>query len=140
MGGSVGLKGTDGQEILHKAIELGAKPNALNRTRAVLKGLESIKSRIKFISCPNSMGELVLKEFNFDYEIISHPIFRDFSEPFGTSAEHTIEAAILMSKIENLKLIIFVGGDGTARDLIKAVNKNKPCLGIPAGGRTLMRE
>jgi predicted polyphosphate/ATP-dependent NAD kinase len=60
MGGSVGLKGTDGKKILEKAIKLGANPNALNRTKEVLNELESIKSKLKFITCPRFMGE-----FNF---------------------------------------------------------------------------
>ncbi len=39
MGGTVGLKGTDGNEVLQKAIQLGAKPQSLKR---VLDGLESL--------------------------------------------------------------------------------------------------
>ena len=62
MGGSVGLKGTDGKEILKRAIELGAKPNALNRTKEFLQELTSIQSKLKFFTCPGTMGEITLKE------------------------------------------------------------------------------
>ena len=133
MGGSVGLKGTDGEKILQQAIELGAEPNAKNRAREFLKELESIKSKLKFITCPENMGALILKEFNFKYEQVSHPLFNDIKGPFTSKAEHTIVAARKMKDVSDLKLIVFFGGDGTARDIVKAVNKDIPCLGIPAG-------
>ena len=133
LGGSVGLKGTDGKDIIKKAIELGAKPNALNRTKEFLIQIESIKSKIKFITCPNFMGELILKEMGFDYETISHPFFHNIYNIYDSTAEHTIKAAKIMKKNNKLKLILFVGGDGTARDIVNAINKDKPGLGIPAG-------
>ena len=133
MGGSVGLKGTDGRKVLQKAMDLGAEPNAHNRTKELLLQLESIKSKIKFITCPKYMGELLLKELRFDYETINHPIFNNIEEVSDTSAEHTIQAAKIMKQYKDLKLILFVGGDGTARDIVNSIDKDKPCLGIPAG-------
>ena len=133
MGGSVGLKGTDGKDILKKAIELGAKPNALNRTKELLKELTSIKPKLKFITCPGNMGELVLKEMEFDYETINHSLYENVKALSDTTANHTKLAAKIMKDIKDLNLILFVGGDGTARDIVSAVNKNKPCLGIPSG-------
>ncbi len=133
MGGSVGLKGTDGEHILQQAIDLGAEPNAINRAREFLKELESIKSRLKFITCPDNMGALILKELNFEYEIVIHPLFNDKEAIISTKAEHTIVAAEQMKKSGDLKLLVFFGGDGTARDIIKAIDKDLPCLGIPTG-------
>jgi len=133
MGGSVGLKGTDGKKILKKAIKLGAKPNALNRTKELLNELESIKSKLKFITCPCFMGEFILKEMNFEYEVINHPIFKGYEELIDTTADHTKTAANILKKLDEIKLILFTGGDGTARDIQNVINKEKPCLGIPAG-------
>ncbi len=135
MGGSVGLKGTDGKHILQKAIELGAKPNAINRTKELLKELTSVKSKLKIITCPGMMGASAFKEINinFNYEIIVNSIFKEDEGIFDTTAEYTKISAEEMKKIEDLRLIIFVGGDGTARDILNAVNKEKPCIGIPAG-------
>lgn len=133
MGGSVGLKGTDGREILKKAIRLGAKPNAINRTKELLTELESIKAKLKFITCPGIMGQNVLKNLNFDYEIIDHSTFNKIKDILKTNADHTKIAAKMMKNIEDLKLLLFVGGDGTARDIFSVVNTNIPCLGIPAG-------
>ncbi|TFG25107.1 MAG: ATP-NAD kinase [Promethearchaeota archaeon] len=133
MGGSVGLKGTDGRDILEKAINLGATPNALNRTIELLNELKSVKSKLKFITCPKFMGELILKKMDFDCEIIEAPIFNDITEIYDSTAEHTTIAAEIMKSIKDLKLILFVGGDGTARDIVSAIGKEKPSLGIPAG-------
>lgn len=133
MGGSVGLKGTDGREILKKAIRLGAKPNAINRTKELLIELESIKAKLKFITCPGIMGQNILKDLNFDYELIDHSIFNKIEGILDTNADHTKIAAKMMKNIEDLKLLLFVGGDGTARDIFSVVNTNIPCLGIPAG-------
>ena len=133
MGGSVGLKGTDGREILQKAISLGAQPNAINRAREFLAELRAIKHKIKFITCPGYMGASLLKEMQFTYEMIEDPIFNSIKELSETSAQHTMKAALKMRKLDNMKILLFFGGDGTARDIFKAIGKNLPCLGIPTG-------
>jgi len=133
MGGSVGLKGTDGKNILKKAIELGGKPQANERVKEFLQGLQAFNSKIKFITCMGFMGEISIRKFNFDYELISNPIFDEIKGIYDTYSEHTKIAAQEMKKMENLQLIIFVGGDGTARDILDSVGDEKPCLGIPSG-------
>ena len=133
MGGSVGLKGTDGKEVVQRAIKLGAKPNAINRAREFLKELLSITSKLKFITCPGTMGASILEELNYSYEIISHPLFANNEGDLNTTAEHTIISAELMKNRNDLRLLVFFGGDGTARDVVKAVDKNLPCLGVPTG-------
>lgn len=133
MGGTVGLKGTDGRDILLKAIGLGAQPNAINRAREVLKELKSMKSKLRFITCPGIMGESVLKEMNFEYTCINHQIFSRIKNILDTTPKHTKIASEIMKNDRNLKIILFVGGDGTARDIVNIIGNDKPCLGIPAG-------
>ncbi len=133
MGGTVGLKGTDGREILKKAINLGAVPKATNRTMEFLKGLESIKHELLFITCPGIMGENALKEMNYIYETIQDSIFEKCNNILDTTPEYTKLAAQIMMKNDDIQIIIFVGGDGTARDILDVIKKGKPCLGIPAG-------
>lgn len=133
MGGSVGLKGTDGREILQKAIELGATPTALRRTLQVLKQLESVQSKLFFYTCPGVMGEEVLKELGFKYALLEDPIFKNGTNAYTTTAEHTKKAGQQLKVIENLKLILFAGGDGTARDILSIIQKDIVCLGIPSG-------
>jgi predicted polyphosphate/ATP-dependent NAD kinase len=133
MGGSVGLKGTDGRNTLTKAISLGAEPNALNRTKEVLTELRSVKSKLKFVTCPKFMGENAIKEFGFNYEILEDPIFNEYESIYDTTAEHTKIMADNLKQRSDIDLLLFVGGDGTARDIQSIIDKKKPCLGIPAG-------
>lgn len=133
MGGSVGLKGTDGEKVLKKAIELGSKPYANQRAKEFLHSLEGVKSKIKFVTCPSFMGESSIKKLNFEYDLIKLPIFDNIKSIYDTNSEHTKAAAQLMKNMEDLRLILFVGGDGTARDILDAVGDMKPCLGIPSG-------
>lgn len=133
MGGSVGLKGTDSSNILEKAIELGAKPNAMNRTKDMLKELESLKSNLHFLTSPGVMGENVLKNMDFSYELLKDPIFKKNEKITDTTAEHTQIAAEIMKNRKDLRIIMFVGGDGTARDVQSIIKNELPCIGVPAG-------
>jgi predicted polyphosphate/ATP-dependent NAD kinase len=133
MGGAVGLKGTDGPVILDKARNLGAKPTAKNRCEEFLDELIEFKQKIKIITCPGDMGENILSKYNFKYDVIESPIFDKGKKIFETSRIHTINAANIIKNIEDLKILIFIGGDGTACDILEAINQDIPCLGIPAG-------
>lgn len=125
MGGSVGLKGTDGEEILNKAIELGAKPKSDGRAREALKELEDLKGELKIVTYPNKMGENVARELGFKTRVIG-----EISD--HTSPEDTKKAACLL-RDEKVDLILFVGGDGTARNIAEAIELGIPTLGIPSG-------
>ncbi|RLF01957.1 MAG: ATP-NAD kinase [Thermoprotei archaeon] len=124
MGGSVGLKGTDGEEILRKAIELGATPVAPGRAVDFLKNLKPAEE-IHLITYPMEMGEYEAKEAGFRPTVIGK-----ISKP--TTASDTKRAVREMCEL-GVDLLVFCGGDGTARDVLDAIKPGTPSLGVPAG-------
>jgi predicted polyphosphate/ATP-dependent NAD kinase len=126
MGGRVGLKGTDGSEILELARRLSAVPQALDRAREALVPLSHLKEEIDFITCPGLMGETVARDCGFAPKLTEGTLLSI------TTAEDTIRAAGEMRAMA-VDLLLFVGGDGTARDIYRAVGHQLVVLGIPAG-------
>jgi len=135
MGGRVALKGTDG--VVEEAIRRGARPIAPDLARLFLHELANYREsqEIEFLTGPDGLGEDVLKEFGFPYEVIRH---RDvgYREILGvripdTTDEDTKELARRM--LGKVDLMIFAGGDGTARDVFSVLGDRVPILGIPTG-------
>ena len=127
MGGRVGLKGSDGIEILEKARKMGAKPEAPRRAAEALKVIANIKDQIKVYAYPHEMGADECLEAGLEPEVIGS------IKSGATRPEDTMEAARLMVAKE-VDLILFAGGDGTARNIHTAIGANNiPVLGIPAG-------
>jgi predicted polyphosphate/ATP-dependent NAD kinase len=125
MGGAVGLKGTDGKAIVNRARALGAKPVAPVRAKAFLSELNPAESRVRLVVGAGSMGEDEAKSAGFTYEVLGE-------RKEETSAEDTVAIAKKMVDAGGA-LLVFCGGDGTARDVQKAVNMNVPVLGVPTG-------
>lgn len=125
MGGAVGLKGTDGKAILEKAINLGAKPIAPARAESFLSKLKPFKERIRVIVGSGKMGEYEARNCGFTSTVLGK------SEK-KTSAEDTIDVARRIRDV-GADLLIFCGGDGTARDILNVVDTSLPVLGVPTG-------
>ncbi|MCP8305220.1 MAG: ATP-NAD kinase family protein [archaeon] len=125
MGGAVGLKGTDGKSILEKARTLGAKPISPIRAESFLSGLEHVKGRIRLVTGAGRMGE---------DEALNHGFtFTTFGErKEETTAEDTKEVAKRIKDL-GVDLLVFCGGDGTARDILDSVGTDLPVLGVPTG-------
>ena len=126
MGGRVGLKGTDGSAVLRRARELGAAAEAPRRAVESLKSLSGVKDQVELVTFPHEMGEDEANEAGFSPTVIG-------SLAAGkTAAEDTRRAAREMADLP-VDLILFAGGDGTARDIHDAIGQTIPSFGIPAG-------
>jgi len=125
MGGAVGLKGTDGKEILEKAVTLGATPVAPARAETFLSELKTSKEDMRLMVGAGSMGEDETRNHNFDYKVFGE-------QKKDTYPEDTVEIAKRIAE-EGVDLLIFCGGDGTARDVLNAVDARLPVLGVPTG-------
>lgn len=125
MGGKVGLKGTDGAEILEKAWKLGAYPEAPEKAKKALEILIPLKENIQILTCPGSMGEEEATQVGFDPKVLGE-------EKSITGPEDTEKAASNMLNM-GIDLLIFAGGDGTARNIYNAIGDKVPVIGIPAG-------
>jgi predicted polyphosphate/ATP-dependent NAD kinase len=123
LGGRVGLKGSDGLEIQQLAREMGAVPAAGERA---LQTLRSIGYPCELLVAPLEMGESIARQGGFSSRVIGE-IHTGF-----TTAQDTRDAAQAMLHAQ-VDLMLFAGGDGTARDIYQAVGTQLPCLGIPAG-------
>ena len=126
LGGRVGLKGSDGPDIIEKAIALGGKPESPLRAGKALEQLLEIKDEIDIITYGGEMGENVLSSLGFNVTLAGRPKSSD------TTAEDTIDAALAM-KEAGVDLIVFAGGDGTARNVCESIGLSLPVVGIPAG-------
>jgi predicted polyphosphate/ATP-dependent NAD kinase len=129
LGGAVGLKGSDGMELQDQARALGAVPMAQGRARDALQELLALREAIVMVTYPGDMGEDVARECGFA------PIVIGSIQPGRTTSRDTQEAARVMAQM-GISLILFAGGDGTARDMYEALHVSAaavPVLGIPAG-------
>jgi predicted polyphosphate/ATP-dependent NAD kinase len=123
MGGRVGLKGTDG--MADEARELGAEPIAGEHALITLRHLRELPHETEWLTCSGKMGADWLDGEGFKHRVV-HEI------PENTGSQDTLAAARAFMR-ENADIILFSGGDGTARDIISVVKRGIPVLGIPSG-------
>jgi len=128
LGGSVALKGSDGVAML--ALEKGAVAKAGIRTQNAFSVLQGLKDQIQVVTCPGDMGQSVMQAIGWPYQLIEG-LNQDASQGVS-SAQDTMEAAASL-KQQGVDLLLFAGGDGTARDICSVVEDAFPVLGIPAG-------
>ena len=126
LGGRVGLKGSDGAEIQRQALALGAVPQAANRAAQALGRLSPLADQFDLIAYPGEMGEAAARAGGLTPTVVGA------IQPGRTTAEDTRRAAAEMLALA-VDLLLFAGGDGTARDVCQAIGQALPVLGIPAG-------
>jgi predicted polyphosphate/ATP-dependent NAD kinase len=126
IGGRVGLKGSDGSDTLQRAIALGAVPTSAKRAVEALARISRVRNSFVLVTYPADMGEDEAKAAGFD-PVVEGSIVRK-----KTTSDDTRRAAREMLDLK-VELILFAGGDGTARDLCEVVGLKVPVIGIPAG-------
>ncbi len=126
MGGRVGLKGSDGVEIMDRARELGARPEAPQRMRQALQAVSRTASGIQVITYPHEMGEDECLAAGLSPVVVGH------IESGRTTPRDTREAARRIAAA-GADLLMVAGGDGTARDICDAIGATVPVIGVPAG-------
>nr|MDO8132695.1 ATP-NAD kinase family protein [Candidatus Njordarchaeum guaymaensis] len=150
MGGRVGLKGTD--EVVKEAVKRGAKPLSPLRAVEFLEALKrSFERKIRFpdvVTCKGAMGEDELKAAGLKAHGVLpipatgpraegyHP--SDITASFYASSAQDTKKAVADFADQKVDLIVFVGGDGTARDVLGVLKKSEsaflpPALGVPSG-------
>jgi predicted polyphosphate/ATP-dependent NAD kinase len=126
MGGRCGLKGTDGVEILARARSLGGIPEAPERAATALRQVAHLKSDIEVVTVSGDMGETEAVAAGFE------PVVLLSTDSSTTTSLDTRRAAEVLTAA-GVDLLVFVGGDGTARDVYASVEADQVCLGVPAG-------
>tara|TARA_R110000744_G_scaffold32936_3_gene76814 strand:+ start:120 stop:1253 length:1134 start_codon:yes stop_codon:yes gene_type:complete len=126
IGGSVALKGSDGVGIAEQAIALGATAKSNARALLALEILLPYKENIVIYTAAGDMGEYTAKALGFNTEVVHQPV-NEITTALDT--EQTVMTLINL----DIDLLLFAGGDGTARNVCHIVEDKFPVLGIPAG-------
>ena len=126
IGGKVGLKGSDGAEIIKRAKALGAVPESGAKASIALNEIAKSVPEVEVYTYPGEMGEAICKQAGLKTIVLGEKAKDE------TSSSDTVEAAREIVK-QGVALLLFAGGDGTARDILDAVDGDVPVLGIPTG-------
>ena len=100
IGGTVGLKGSDGKEILHHARELGGKIQAPRRAREFLASIAKLNDRIQIVTLPGVMGGDLAQEMGFSASLLNNPSSPVMTELYKTAATDTINSALQMKQVK----------------------------------------
>jgi predicted polyphosphate/ATP-dependent NAD kinase len=125
MGGAVGLKGTDGDDAVSEAMARGARRIASIRAAEALSEIDDRKMSLEVLTCSEDMGEHAFAHLDLPFQVV-----------YKTRARTTANDSRLASRAfidHGVDLIIFVGGDGTARDILSEVGQEVPIIGVPSG-------
>ena len=125
LGGRVGLKGSDGAATVARALALGAMPRAGELAIRALRRLASRLPRTPLLTGVGDMGAVAAEAAGLPCTAIG-------STGATTTPDDTRDMASEMRE-RGVRLVLFSGGDGTARDILSVLGEAVPMLGIPAG-------
>ncbi|MAI38129.1 ATP-NAD kinase family protein [Alteromonas sp.] len=126
IGGALALKGSDGAQIREKALAMGAEKKANEKMAKALSILDALSGQFTVLTASGDMGETVCASLGIPCEVIYHaPEVQTEDEDSEYAAKAMVEAGV--------DLLLFAGGDGTARDICRVVGEAIPVLGVPAG-------
>jgi predicted polyphosphate/ATP-dependent NAD kinase len=123
IGGATGLKGSDGPQIVAEALRRGAQPQAAERATRALELLAGAEVRV--LTWAGAMGEDSARSAGLPVQVLGAG-----QQPCSADDTRAAARALLDMGVD---LLVFAGGDGTARDICDAVGARLPVLGIPAG-------
>ncbi|WP_186156414.1 ATP-NAD kinase family protein [Burkholderia gladioli] len=127
LGGLVGLKGSDGDAVKAIARTLGGRAQAVGRVGQALAALRGQSCAI--LTVAGEMGEASCRLAGLTARVVHAPSRAD------TGAGDT-RAAVSALLAAGAQLIVFGGGDGTARDVsdaVRAAGRDTPLIGLPCG-------
>ncbi|HZQ66246.1 MAG TPA: NAD(+)/NADH kinase [Gaiellaceae bacterium] len=125
IGGRYALKGSDDATAIARALAAGASPVAPVRARRALRAVQPVQG-LQVVAPAGAMGEEVAADADLSPARLSH------APAAPTTAADTRAAAAELADRE-VDLILFAGGDGTARDVVDVVGTRVPVLGVPCG-------
>ncbi len=124
LGGPSAQKGTDDAEAVARARAMGVLPLATARTERALGQLQPLADRITIVAAAGAMGADLARALGFTVHDVGEP-------KTLTGSQDTRLAAADMAAM-GIDLLMFAGGDGTARDVFDAAPEML-VLGIPTG-------
>lgn len=124
LGGQAGMKGSDSLKGRRAALGLGYEKTAGERAYECMTRIRD-EADCHMIAPEGEMGGNILTKAHIPYESLGKP--REI-----TAKEDTLHYAQLLRN-RNVDLLVFCGGDGTARDIYEAVGEQLPVLAVPAG-------
>lgn len=145
LGGSVGLKGSDGDATIRLALERGAVPHAGERAAAALTALRSAWPRDRpeprLLAVDGLMGGDAVLLAGFPREPWTSAPARSTGPARSgagtpTTAEDTRRVVAQLARMP-VDLLLVAAGDGTLRDVLDALTASAtatlPVIGVPAG-------
>jgi predicted polyphosphate/ATP-dependent NAD kinase len=126
LGGATALKGSDGPQVRAEALARGAEPRAPGRMTRTLAGL--VAEDLVVLTWGGAMGA----EAAAAAGLASTVLGAAEGESTGADTQRAVRALVA----EGIDLLLFAGGDGTARDVASALEDltDPPLvLGVPAG-------
>ncbi|MGW9631938.1 ATP-NAD kinase family protein [Agromyces sp. NPDC055520] len=109
IGGPAGLAGSDGRAVQARAAARGAESRAAERARSALAVVAAAHPGTRVLTAAGSMGEHVVRAAGLEPIVVGR-----HGEP--TDAADTTAAARALAEA-GATLVLFAGGDGTARDV-----------------------
>ncbi|MDO6568716.1 ATP-NAD kinase family protein [Alteromonas sp. 1_MG-2023] len=126
IGGALALKGSDGADVREKALAMGAEKKANEKMAKALTILDALADQFTIVTASGEMGEDVCASLGLPFEVV----YRSTAvQTEGEDTENAVQAFLNC----NLDVILFAGGDGTARNVCNIVGDKVPVLGVPAG-------
>ncbi|NDV91926.1 ATP-NAD kinase [Alteromonas sp. 345S023] len=126
IGGALALKGSDGAKIREQALAMGAEKKANEKMAKALSILDALSGQFEIFTASGDMGETVCASLGLPYTIVYSP---PSTQTEGEDSERAAKALI----DAEVDLLLFAGGDGTARNICHVVGDTIPVLGVPAG-------